>query len=445
MKMHPSVRRAALAAVALACLTAGTARPPKADGPSAKHSPFVAVLARNWAVWDADHDNTLSEAEIDRLVLDPAIKGDDAAAAAALKMVVRNKKLAVPPLTRDYFDQYDARASAPKGSDEDAATATVDNEKMNAGKAPKWDLLFAAGKHRIKVADAAYGRWPEADVLTHMRQGPLGDCFLVAVVGAAVNRDPALVRAMLTPGGAGVAEVKFAPAKAALPVALTDAERAMSSSTGGEGDWLALIEQAYGRYRHQLKAAAGSSEPVEGTDVICHGGTAGPVITALTGHACHYVQLPNDAAKRKAAADRLLPKVRTLLTEGFRDRRVIAAGVRGEPKTTLPDAKPAARIDEPPDPNTVVASASLPSPPNITHGHEYGIIGYNPQTDMVTVWNPHGQTFHPKGPPGLTNGYETQHGMFRLPLTEMYQFFSDFSCETGQAPVQSGSYRAKPK
>ena len=48
---------------------------------------------------------------------------------------------------------------------------------------------------------------------------------------------------------------------------------------------------------------------------------------------------------------------------------------------------------------------------------------------MVEFWNPHGQSFKPKGPAGLQNGYATQYGRFQVPLSEAYRFFSSFAFE----------------
>jgi len=57
------------------------------------------------------------------------------------------------------------------------------------------------------------------------------------------------------------------------------------------------------------------------------------------------------------------------------------------------------------------------------------VLAYDAATDVVEIWNPHGQTFHPKGPAGLANGYETAHGRFKLPLAEAYSFYTSFTFE----------------
>jgi hypothetical protein len=448
--------RSAAVAVSLACLLAAT-RGPSAGG---HHSPFVEAVARNWEAWDVNHDGTLSGAEIERAVLNPAVKGDDAAAAAALEMVARNpKKYTLPPLTKAYFEQYDAHASNTRVSGEDAATATVDLDKSAPGSTPKWDLLFAASKHRIQTADAAptskvSSSTSGSELLSHMRQGPLGDCFFVAVVGSAINRNPADVGSLLKPMGGGKYDVAFANGAPpfVLP-SLTDAERAISSSTGGQGDWLAMLEQAYGRYRHMLHpsaadaptaAAASAGATIEGTDTICHGGNPAPVITALTGHAPKWFPLPHDAAKRAAESNRLLPELRTQLVQGVRDRKLMVATVGAAATPTPGEGKTGdTRPTDGEDPTDKPTSASLPSPPGISHGHCYAVVGYDPSSDIITIWNPHGETFTPKGEPGLSNGYPTSHGIFKLPLTQAYQFYSSFYFETPNKPAAAAGH-SKP-
>ena len=459
-------------AALLAVLTPGAVGksklPAKAPAGPATPSPFAVALARNWAAWDGDHDDTLSPDEVRRAVLDPAVHGEDAAAAAALKLGLRGKKVACPKLTRDYFRQYAAHATAARGSDEDAADDTADPDNKGDGRndagpggksgdkdGPAWDKLFAASRHRIGTSaggDPTATAGPVA--LDRIRQGAIGDCFFVAVVGGIVNRDAAsreggLLRRVLTPLPGGGFRVCFAGAEPFVLPPLTDAERALGSTAGG--DLLATLEQAYGRYRHRLHATAGdadgvggekgkpdaravppSGDAVEGTDVICHGGTPSPVVAAFTGHAAKWVGFAHDAAKRQAAADKVLPQLRQRFAAAFAARKLVCGAV-----SAAPAGKATAGPDDPgdDDPTNKAGSATLPSPPNITHDHLYAVLSYDARADTLTVWNPHGQTFQPKGPDGLANGYTTVHGVFHLPLREAYQFYGGFSFETDHGPT----------
>src|SRR5205807_2122570 len=75
--------------------------------PAGKHSPFVMVVLRNWPNWDLNHNGILSPDEIDRAVEDPAVKGPDAAAAAALKVAMGDQRWTLPPLDTAYFATYE--------------------------------------------------------------------------------------------------------------------------------------------------------------------------------------------------------------------------------------------------------------------------------------------------------------------------------------------------
>src|SRR5436190_13481505 len=67
---------------------------------------FVALVEKHFSSWDKNKDGRLSSEEIDELVSDQQIKGKTAAVVAALKRADRNKKITLPPLTRDYFRNY---------------------------------------------------------------------------------------------------------------------------------------------------------------------------------------------------------------------------------------------------------------------------------------------------------------------------------------------------
>ena len=81
-------------------------------------------------------------------------------------------------------------------------------------------------------------------------------------------------------------------------------------------------------------------------------------------------------------------------------------------------------------PSTRPSSGTTPViPPDITTHHAYAVLDYDPSDDTLEIWNPHGQLFTPKGEPGLSNGYLTRHGRFRVPLPQAYRFVSGFVFE----------------
>jgi hypothetical protein len=396
-----------------------------------EHTPFVSVVLKDFDSWDTDHDGVLSVAEINRAVTDPSVKGDAAAAAAALKLLSHSKKTKLPPLTKDFFADYDRTKLAEMQHRRpvppvDAVTATVDTvasasttQPAAADRLPDFDLYFTAGKDRI--AKGGPVAFPGRFVLDHARQGPLGDCFFVSSVNSLAFHDPERFAKMIVPQKDGSYVVNLPAAKPIAVPAPTDAELAISSTTAGDGVWMAIMEQAFGKYRAITKGGDGD---IDGTDVIRTGGDSLPTIEALTGHKAIRISFGKTVEFRKANADKVLPHVREELKRALADHRVITAGVLSHkmtPETTGPDA-----------------GTPTPVPPNISTNHVYAILNFDPATDTLEIWNPHGQHFEPKGPPGLTHGYPTDHGRFKLPLTEAYQFYSSFTFETDAPKTSDG-------
>src|SRR4051812_523127 len=85
--MHPLLCSALLAAA-----LGVPADPPKPP-------PFAEVVAKNFAHWDRDHNGELSLDEINRALSDPAIKGPEAAAVAALRRAMKAPKGAPTKIT----------------------------------------------------------------------------------------------------------------------------------------------------------------------------------------------------------------------------------------------------------------------------------------------------------------------------------------------------------
>jgi hypothetical protein len=76
-----------------------------------------------------------------------------------------------------------------------------------------------------------------------------------------------------------------------------------------------------------------------------------------------------------------------------------------------------------------------PLPKGIAHGHVFGVLGYNPVSRMVTMFNPWGNHIKPAGPSGRINGYPTQHGIFAVPLGDFVQIFNGFTYETDRTVI----------
>ena len=72
---------------------------------------------------------------------------------------------------------------------------------------------------------------------------------------------------------------------------------------------------------------------------------------------------------------------------------------------------------------TCCGTTNAGTPPGIPKTHLYAVIDFDPQNDIVQVWNPWGNHFEPQGPPGITNGYRVRDGRFSLPLSDFIRVF----------------------
>ena len=461
---HPFRPARALVAVVLLSVAAAPSTQP-ATAPS--HTPFVTVIMRDFPSWDRNHDGVLSTDEVDRAVRDPAVAGDDAAAAAAVKLLAQNKKLPVPlpPLTLAYFSDYDRQALAlrrrrattePTGAA--ALAQTVDTVQSAAATRPAarsarlpadFDLYFAAS--RARIARGGPAPWTGRFVLDHTRQGPLGDCYFVAAVGAMVDRHPERLTDLVAPTPDGRYRVAFPTTRPVTLGKLSDAELAISSTTSGDGMWLALLEQGFGRGRALGRVGR---DDVEGVDEIRNGGSITASIRLLTGHRAKQVVFRRTVESRRAVADQVLPMVRQELSSALSDGRLVLAAVAGpttpttqptsRPGTTRPAALVALMAQAATRPATtrpVIVGTPVPVPPDISTKHAYAILAYDAKADTVTIWNPHGQQFRPKGTPGVANGYPTDHGRFTVPLTEAYQFLTSLAIEGTVTPTTAPATR----
>lgn len=392
-------------------------------------TPFTTIVAQDFDQWDTNDDHVLAADEIDALVLDPSIKGEDAAAVAAMKIVLRGGKFTVPPLTRDYFETYEQAVAAKKKP------------------TPNWDGYFRSSKRRITLGGELH--WPaEGLSLKNMRQGPLGDCYLVAVVGAMVERDSSQLHAMVTPLPDRRFQIALPATQPIVVGPLTDAQIAISSTTAGDGVWLALFEQVFGRLRATL---AGKVDTLEVTDLIARGGSTSASIAALTGHGRKLVYFPRN---RDRDEEYQTARIRGEIVKALDEKRIITATVAALP-TTTPSARPTTSVSTAGDAPTTAPTIAIIAPttrsasdvattqrsprivpPGIDTKHAYAVLAYDAETDTVELWNPHGQSFRPKGPPGLPHGYKTTNGRFRVPMREAYRFLSLITIETDSPATQ---------
>jgi hypothetical protein len=343
---------------------------------------FADQVKARFSAWDRDGNGTLTRAEIDRAVADPAVKGAEAAAVAALRRAVRNTKTPPPALTRDTL-----LTLAAGGKD-----------------APDLNGMYAAARTRIAAAKRElFARG--GPTLDDISQGKLGNCFCLAPLGAVVARNPTDVAKMITPAPDGGYDVRFGPRVVRVPPP-TDAELAVLASSNGDGIWVNVYEKAVGKLRVEEAAAAGK-EAAPDLDLLTKGGSAGTMVGVVTGKkierlSCAFARDAKLTADEKAAK---LAVMRERLTDAFAAKKLVTCGT-GKGVTV----------------------------PGVHGNHAYAVLGYDRAADLIALWNPHGQTFTPKGPAGVGTGYPTKDGRFRMPLPEFAAVFGGLAFETDEAP-----------
>jgi hypothetical protein len=340
----------------------------------------------HFAQWDRDHDGRLSQAEVDTLVCSPQVRGDEAAALAAIHVYFRSLKNP-EPLSQSFLLQ---KVNKDEGS----------QRRDTVPRAVRFAADFGAFCRHIDKAPRALFATGEAPTLAGFAQGHLGDCYFLAAVAAGVFNDPVAIRDMFTPQPDGSCDVRFYNGQQVHVTKLTDAEIALGSSAGAQGLWLNVAEKAFGEVKMPMRKARPPRRERLDLDVIARGGSPLKAIEVLSGKQTNMVLLRKGKGGSPPAAEDL-PRLTTELHQRFNSglpRKFIFCG-------------------------SVASGGQGTYPPGIVSDHAYAILGYEADRQVVAVMNPWGNHFAPKGPPGLANGYSTRNGTFLLPLNDFVQIF----------------------
>jgi hypothetical protein len=365
------------------------------------HSNFADVVRAHFDAWDLDHDGKIEGREIDVLMTRRSIRGEAAAALAVLKIRERRVPAPVRPgFTLSVHDVDDLDALTDKA-------VAIDRAKGP----PK---PFHAEKHYksyLKMLESLQprlyaGSGPD---FSAMKQGGIGDCYFFCLTGFLAQKHPKKIREMIqsTPNGNYV--VKFLDGESFPIAAPSEAELLVnnSSSSLSDGIWLCVLEKALGK-RLRLHAKDPAKKTAEPTDAMASGGSTATVMTLYSGHKPKAIKL-RDSRQAAARLQELRRELPATLAHGR-----MASLEMGDP---APD---------------------LAKVPGVGYRHAYAIMEFDPKSDQLTVWNPWGQHFQPKGPEGAEHGFAAEHGIFHIPLATVYKHFSTVHLETTErAPSES--------
>lgn len=343
-------------------------------------TPFLDQARSHFAQWDTNKDGEVSVAEIDRAIASPKTKGSTAAAAVSIRRALKGKKTPVDHLTMDKLAQ-----SVPRPPDK---KTTI----------PDYEAMYNSALKKIAVSRTdLFGT--EGPSLDSISQGRLGDCYCLAPLGAMLHRNPKQVKSMFIPSSDGKVIVQLGREKVEVPP-LTDGELALFASTKTQGTWVQTYEKAMG-----LHLAAKKKQLTTPIGAVGAGGSAGTALALITGHRFDRFSCKplNDETLSESEKKSKLESLRNRLESAVRDQRLICGGTPREVKV-----------------------------PGVTPNHAYAILHYDRKTDLVTFWNPHGQTFKPKGAQGLQFGYPVAKGQFQAPLKEVVTWLGGFSWESAE-------------
>lgn len=370
-------------AAPLAPTTDASPPPPRPDrqvvDKDFKADRFSGVLDKHFAAWDHDRKG-LTTKIVESLVRDTKVTDTAAAAVAALHIYQGEHKDKSVTINRELIENLVKQETAGK----------IDGPMKNVR-----DNYLAFLKHIRTVPRKVFTE--DRISLKDLEQGQLGDCFLVATVGAYVHHNPDAVKKMFHVKADGSCEITFHDGRKVNVSKLTDAEIALGSSAGMQGLWMNYLEKGIGELWGKNKVA---------TDNVGKGGDADKVIGLLTGHKGEYLQFRKDKAPppSEAEAKTLMTKAHGVLDMVQEKHRVAVAGT--------PNGK---------------------CPPGISDDHDYAILGFDGKKNEVHLWNPWGNTFEPKGAPGLQNGYPVKGGEFMMPLKDFVHVFEGIYYESNEA------------
>lgn len=352
-------------------------------------TPFRTIVHNHFDTWDANKDQVISATELDCLAMDHGNTGEIAAAVASLKLARRSTKVTYPPFTREYLLSEEMDGGAGELTSEQDEHERAEKAKGRKGLSDRYVRAckrIASTKRELFIDET-----PDLDAC---HQGPLGDCFLVAAIGASLHRDAKSIQSMIEQNDQGY-RVTFRHGGHIQIPPLTDAQICMTSTTGDEGLWLPVLEEAFGALRARTTKTRPGVEPMEvGSDAIAHGGSIRTTIRALTGNDTKSLSLRTKLNSERSNLDDLVSKLRTQLEIATRTDALMS-----------------------------VSTSKEGNPPGIAGNHAYAVLAFDKESDSVRIWNPHGNTFRPKGEPGIKNGYAVSRGVCSIPLAQVVQIF----------------------
>jgi hypothetical protein len=371
MRTRSFISLSGAALLSFACFAPANA----SEGLSNNALNFLTVVRSNFAAWDTSHKGRLTLIEIEADMQNPEIKGEAAAALAALMWGAKPSK--AEPEPRSYAL-----------ADFDAMEKTLtDGQKLDRN----YVGTFAQGVRKI----AAERRQLFADKEPHLdaiRQQKDSDCYFNSAVGSVANERPQLIVKMIHENRDGSFTVTF-PAHAAERIpAPTDAEIAAYTDSS-DGLWFNVLEKAYGEIR-KMKPESVTNEPLDAAAL--HGGNTSEIIRLLTGHNTKSIAFPIKTGR--PADDKLFNQVRSEISAALDSHMAVTTG-----KFT----------------------------------HAYAVVAYDAATDTLKIHNPYDSAGREKMPDGEEGEVRDEKGFFTMTTAKFIENFNNVSIEEATIATRS--------
>lgn len=224
-----------------------------------------------------------------------------------------------------------------------------------------------------------------------LKQGPIGDCFFFSGIGWLTEYRPQVIQQAIVAEPNGQYRVKFPNGVQTVVTAPTDAEILFfnSASTITDGLWVTVLEKAVGAILPNYTKRVDNH--VETAYNISLGGGPATIEAIWTGATPTVIYLNHKPARHEVRNALIRVQERNLMSQALTPSHSSAHSIAGD--------------------------------------HVYAILGFDKSSDMLTIWNPWGDEFTPKGPPGIQNGYARKHGVFSMPLEEFLTVYWVLSIE----------------
>jgi hypothetical protein len=222
-----------------------------------------------------------------------------------------------------------------------------------------------------------------------MKQGPEGDCYFFSGAGWIAKYRPEVIIKAIEIISNNKYNVRFPNGDEAEISEPTDAEIAFnySVSTLSDGLWMPVLEKALGvMLKDKDKKHSEILDPTARVDI---GGGPGPDVKRWTG---------NDVELFKLSENDIEKKVREALIKMEKH-------------------------------NLMSQALVLKRKGKIIGDHVYAVMGFNEETNMLTVWNPWGTDYKHEGEDSPENGYNRKDGIFKISLKDFIYLFAYLAIE----------------